>query len=94
LRTNNATPLDPPSKPLELKKKDFNKVRLELKGDDVSITINDNLVATVRITDPPHQRHIGLLLLDDKSCEVRNMKYRGQWPKTLPPVTEQFLAKP
>jgi hypothetical protein len=94
LLSNNATPLDPPSKPLELNRKDFNKVRLELKGDDVSITINDKLVATVRINEAANKRHIGLLLLDGKSCEVRNMKYRGQWPKSLPPITEQFLAKP
>jgi len=94
LLTNNATPLDPPCKPLALKKNEFNKVRLELKGDDVSITINNDPVATVRINEPATKRHIGLLLLDGKSGIVRNMKYRGQWPKTLPPVAEQFLAKP
>jgi hypothetical protein len=94
LLTNNATPLDTPSKPLALKKNEFNKVRLELKGDEVSITINNDPVATVRIDEPATKRHIGLLLLDGKTSVVRNMKYRGQWPKSLPPVTEQYLAKP
>ena len=94
LLTNNAAPLEPPSKPLELKKNDFNHVRLELKGDDVSISINNNLVATVRINDPANKRHIGLLCIDGITSVVRNMKYRGQWPKTLPSVSEQWLAKP
>ena len=94
LLTNNAAPLEPPSKPLELKKNDFNHVRLELKGDDVSISINNNLVATVRITDPANKRHIGLLTIDSSTGVVRNMKYRGQWPKALPNVSDQLLAKP
>ena len=94
LLTNNAAPLEPPSKPLELKKNVFNHVRLELKGDDVSISINNNLVATAQITDPANKRHIGLLAIDGISGAVRNMKYRGQWPKTLPHVSEQLLAKP
>lgn len=94
LLTNNAAPLEPPSKSLELKKNVFNHVRLELKGDDVSISINNNLVATAQITDPANKRHIGLLAIDGITGAVRNMKYRGQWPKTLPHVSDQLLAKP
>jgi hypothetical protein len=94
LLTNNATPLNPPSKPISLKKNEFNHVRLELKGDTLSISVNQEWIAAVPITEPANKRHIGLFLLDGKSGAVRNMKYRGEWPKSLPPVSNQFLAKP
>ncbi|MCU0712546.1 MAG: DUF1583 domain-containing protein [Pirellula sp.] len=92
--SNNASPLDPPSKPIDLIAGDWNQVRLELKGDDLTITVNGNGVGTASIKDPAHLRHIGMLHFGRTTARFRNMKYRGEWPKTLPPVSEQMLAKP
>jgi tetratricopeptide (TPR) repeat protein len=93
-RSNNASPLEPPSKPIDLKSADWNQVRLELKGNDLSVTVNGNNVGTVLIKDPAHLRHIGMLHFGGTQARFRNMTYRGEWPKTLPPVSEQILAQP
>ncbi|MFN7291720.1 MAG: DUF1583 domain-containing protein [Pirellula sp.] len=91
---NNASPLDPPSKPIDFKSGDWNQVRLELKGNDLTVTVNGSTVGTVLIKDPAHLRHIGMLHFGGTTARFRNMKYRGEWPKTLPPVSEQILAQP
>lgn len=94
LLSNNAVPLDPPSKPIDLKSEDWNRIRLELKGDNLSVVVNDVSIGSVLVKDPARLRHIGMLHFGGKQARFRNMKYRGEWPKTLPPVEEQILAKP
>lgn len=79
----------------ELKTRDWNKVRMSLKGDQLTVSVNGKDVATVTVTEPPTERFFGLFRFANKTgCRVRNLKYRGEWPKTLPAVTEQVLAKP
>jgi hypothetical protein len=90
----NTEPLDPPSKPIHFNMNQYNRAKLELKGDDLSIWVNGELVTTVVVSEPPSKRRIGLLAGTEKSAKVRNMKYRGDWPKQLPPVHQQVLAKP
>lgn len=89
-----APPAESISKPIEWRSGQWNRVRLELRGDDLSIAVNDEVVATVSITDPPEKRHIGMLGFGGTQVRFRNMTYRGEWPKTLPPVSEQILALP
>ncbi|MCU0712328.1 MAG: DUF1583 domain-containing protein [Pirellula sp.] len=94
LLSSNAVPLDPPSKPIDLKSGDWNRVKLELKGDNLSVVVNDIVIGSVLVKDPARLRHIGMLHFGGKQAQFRNMRYRGEWPKTLPPVEEQILAKP
>jgi hypothetical protein len=94
LLSNNEEPLSPPSQGVKWKEKSWNRVRLELKGDQLTIDVNGDVVGTIPIKDPAHVRHVGLFRYGTVTSRVRNMKYRGQWPKTLPSVAEQELAKP
>ena len=71
----------------------WNKVRLTLKGDEVSIEVNGSEVAKQTIETPRGERFFGFFRYSDKTeCRVRNLKYRGEWPKELPPVEQQQLA--
>lgn len=92
--SNNASPLDPPSKPIDFKSGDWNQVRLGLKGNELSVSVNGNDVGTVLIKDPAHLRHIGMFHFGGTQARFRNMTYRGEWPKMLPAVSDQILAKP
>ncbi len=94
LLSDNAVPLDPPTQPIDLKSDDWNRVRLELKGDNLSVVVNDIVIGSVLVKDPARLRHIGMFHFGGTQARFRNMKYRGEWPKTLPPVEEQILAKP
>ncbi|XZE19650.1 DUF1583 domain-containing protein [Pirellulaceae bacterium SH449] len=94
LPTGVAPPVESASKPIEWKSGQWNRVRLELQGDELSIAVNDEVVATVSITDPPEKRHIGMLGFGGTQVRFRNMTYRGEWPKSLPPLSEQVLALP
>ena len=57
--------------------------------------MNDTDVATVEVTVPANERQFGLFRYANKTeCRVRNLTYRGDWPKTLPPIEAQELASP
>ena len=78
-----------------LKAKDWNKVRLALTGDQLKITVNDVDVLTQTIETRAPERHFGLFRYSDRNrCRVRNLVYRGEWPKDLPSLQEQQLANP
>lgn len=71
----------------------WNKVRLTLQGDEVTIDVNGTQVAKQTISMPPGERFFGFFRYSDKTeCRVRNLTYRGEWPKELPPVADQQLA--
>lgn len=78
---------------LPLKENDWNTLKLRLKGDTASVTLNDELVFE-RTLEPTNQRNFGLFRFADQTeARVRNVVYRGDWPKTLPKVEEQELAQ-
>ena len=71
----------------------WNRVLIQLKGDDATLLVNDQKVATVKITDVASIRFPGLFrFADESNAKVRNVKYRGGWPTELPSVEEQELA--
>ncbi|APZ96026.1 DUF1583 domain-containing protein [Fuerstiella marisgermanici] len=77
-----------------LKNKDWNRVRLSLAGDRLTIRVNDVDVAEVEISDAANERQFGLFRFTPVAGRVRRLVYRGDWPNTLPPVAEQQLAAP
>ncbi|MBL8810519.1 MAG: DUF1583 domain-containing protein [Planctomycetaceae bacterium] len=94
LAIDNESPIAGAAVP-ELKLKDWNRVRLSLKGDQLTVSVNEKDIATVTISEPPSERFFGLFHYSNKTASrVRNLKYRGEWPKTLPAIAEQVLAKP
>lgn len=93
LSAGNLQPIPDAAENLDLKAKDWNHVRLTLKGDQVTIAVNGTDAATVMTSDPVSERQFGLFRWSNKTqCRVRKVLYRGEWPKTLPAVAEQQLA--
>ncbi len=77
---------------LPLKDDDWNKLKLSLRGDVVTLTLNDQAIYE-RSLEATNQRNFGLFRYADESeARVRNIVFRGDWPKTLPKVEDQELA--
>ncbi len=72
----------------------WNDARVTLKGDVVGLFLNGQLVYE-RELEITNQRTFGLFhYADQTEARVRFMKWRGDWPRELPPVAEQELAGP
>jgi tetratricopeptide (TPR) repeat protein len=77
---------------LPLKAKAWNKVTLSLAGDTLTLKLNDVEIYQ-RPVEPGNQRTFGFFhYADETSARVRNVVYKGQWPKTLPKEDEMFRA--
>jgi hypothetical protein len=77
---------------LALKDFDWNAIKFAVKGDTLTITLNGQPVFSHPI-EPTNLRHFGLFhYANESSVRVRNIRYRGDWPKVLPPVDQQELA--
>lgn len=65
---------------LPLKENEWNKVAVKLKGDNVSITLNDVEVYE-RTLEPANQRLIGLFHDKRQTAKVRKAVLAGPWPE-------------
>jgi tetratricopeptide (TPR) repeat protein len=75
---------------LPLKPKEWNKVRLEIKGDTLVLALN-GVIVYERAIENSNQRTFGFFhYTDDTSVRVRNVVYRGAWPKSMPAPSELF----
>ncbi len=93
LSASNREMLPNAAKSLALKPKDWNQVRLSLRGDQLTITVNGAEAATATVTEKPNFRQFGLFRYSNLTrSRVRKLIYRGQWPKELPPLESQDLA--
>jgi hypothetical protein len=78
---------------LPLNDKAWNKMRLILKGDVVTLQLNGQEIYQ-RAVEPANQRFFGLFHYTDTSeARVRLATYSGDWPKRLPSEDEIFLKK-
>lgn len=83
---------DKSRKGVPLKPGDWNSVKLTVTGDQLVIELNGEVVASCEI-DPTNLRQFGLFhYADESSVRVRNIRYRGEWPKTIPDRFEQELV--
>ncbi|WP_345682688.1 DUF1583 domain-containing protein [Novipirellula caenicola] len=95
LNPGNESPLPASATEVPLKEKAWNKIRMTLKGDALTISVNDVDVAKVAVEVVINERQFALFRYSNKTeCRVRNLVHRGEWPKTLPTVNEQELAYP
>jgi Tol biopolymer transport system component len=70
----------------------WNRLRLTLRKDTVSLFLNDQLIYE-RDLEITNQRTFGLFHFSDRGeARVRNVRWRGDWPHELPPVERQELA--
>jgi hypothetical protein len=77
---------------LPLNLKEWNKLKLAIEGDKVTLTLNEVIICE-RNLEPTNQRNFGLFhFAEESEVRVRNVTYRGDWPKTLPQTQE--LAHP
>ena len=77
---------------LPLKPNDWNRVKLVIAGDTLTLALNDVAIYE-RPVEPWNQRQFGLFRYGgDTDVRVKNVIYRGNWPKALPSVKEQELA--
>ncbi|TXT22599.1 MAG: hypothetical protein FD138_3391 [Planctomycetota bacterium] len=89
-RTESASRSDAATLPL--KPREWNAVKFAVKGDTLMVTLNFEPIFTHAI-EPTNLRHFGLFhYANESSVRVRNIRYRGDWPKSLPPVEQQELA--
>lgn len=78
--------------PLPLAANEWNRIELALRGATVNLHLNGKLVYS-RDLEPTNQRTFGLFhYADATEARVRNIRWRGEWPRSLPPPTGQQLA--
>jgi hypothetical protein len=78
--------------PLPLNPGTWNRLRLALTGDVVHLSLNGELVYRSEL-EPTNQRRFGLFYWSDQTeARVRNVIWRGDWPRELPSVESQELA--
>ena len=67
-------------------------MRVTLSGNAVELTLNGHSVCE-RELEPNNQRRFGFFHYADRTeLQVRNVIWKGNWPRRLPPVSTQHLA--
>ena len=78
----------------QLKPESWNKLRISLTGTELTVAVNDVDAGTFDISSVA-RRKFGLFhFRDQTSARVRNVVWRGDWPKQLPTLADQKLAAP
>lgn len=78
---------------LPLNKKSWNKLRLTLTGKTVTLHLNGAAIYE-RQVELTNSLNFGFFhFADQASAKVRNVIWRGAWPKQLPSIAEQQLAR-
>jgi hypothetical protein len=69
---------------LPLRAKAWNELTVSLAGDRVELRLNGVSIAQ-RVLEPSNDRTFGLFhFADETEARVRNVHYRGRWPRELP----------
>ncbi len=93
IRIPNQIPELRESKPLPLQESDWNRIKLSLRGDELSWVINDTSVGKCTLSQPKPLRHLSLCYpWMTHELSVRKLIYQGNWPKQLPMLSDQILA--
>ncbi|MGZ0171067.1 MAG: DUF1583 domain-containing protein [Planctomycetales bacterium] len=70
----------------------WNRLKLRVRGETVDVILNDELICE-RPLEADNQRTFGLFHFADRTdVRVRNIVMRGDWPQSLPHVSNQELA--
>ena len=77
---------------LPLRHDDWNRLQLKLTDDVVNLSLNGQLIYSRRL-EATNQRTFGLFHFADQSeALVRDLTWTGDWPRQLPPVSDQELV--
>lgn len=78
--------------PLLLKAGGWNHTLLRIRGDVLEVLVNGQLVYRGMMDAEGNERTFGLFHYEgDTEIRVRNVRWRGDWPKTLPALHDQEL---
>lgn len=92
LAPDNISDSTPPLQRVALQAESWNTASLSVIGNSVRISINGQKCFDMQIDDQD-QRNFGFFhYADQTELRVRNVKWAGDWPKTVPTVEAQFLA--
>ena len=70
----------------------WNRLQLRLNGNTASLSLNEQLIYE-RPLEPTNQRTFGLFhFADETQARVRNIVWKGNWPREVPPLATQELA--
>lgn len=70
----------------------WNRIRLDVTGDTVHMTLNDQPIYQRKL-EASNQRTFGLFHYADRTtARIRNVTWRGDWPKQLPALENQDLV--
>lgn len=77
---------------LPLRERDWNQMKLAIRGDVVELTLNGQLIYS-RPLEVTNQRTFGLFhFADQTEIRVRNLVLTGDWPMAVPSIADQELA--
>lgn len=77
---------------LPLNEGDWNRVKLDVAGDTVQLSLNGQAIYR-RELEASNQRTFGFFHYADRTeARIRNVVWRGDWPKQLPSIEHQELA--
>lgn len=95
LSFDNESPLEGAAAAVALKENDWNKYRVAVVGDVLTLNVNGVDVASHTLSEPSDARRFGLFRYSDRfKSRVRKIIYRGSWPKQIPAIEDQELAYP
>ncbi len=78
---------------LPLNDKSWNKVRLVVKGDTLTLSLNGQEIYQ-RAIESTNQRLFGFFhYIDVTEARIRQASYRGDWPKQLPMPAQMFSRR-
>ncbi|GAA5509547.1 DUF1583 domain-containing protein [Novipirellula caenicola] len=93
LRSDNASEVSHDQPTLSLLANSWNKMRVEVAGDQLRLLLNAELVYESTLQSDRLQRRFGLFHYADRSdLRVRNPHWTGDWPKQIPELDAQELA--
>ena len=71
---------------------EWNRVKLQLTGNEVQLFLNDEIVYRRKL-EASNMRRFGLFHFSEQTgVRVRHMTWKGEWPKELPGLKDQELA--
>lgn len=80
------------SQPLPLIENDWNRLKLTVTGDKLELFLNGTSIHRQSL-NPTQPRTFGVFHYQDRTrARVRNMVWRGNWPRVMPSVSDQTLA--
>ena len=94
LRPDNESELPSAATSVSLKANDWNRVKVSVAKDELTLFVNDSEVGKYALNEPANQRFFGFFRYADQTkCRVRNIHYHGEWPTKLPAEWQQSASK-